>query len=138
MPLVVDATGNRSSADVAVCLFARRTEPRRAKNVDMVDLRDMGMVPDDDKTKSRLYPCALCGVLLLHRRAFPFAVASLAFRASIIDNEAWLPAVHSRLVCPDPPPETAMFWRDAARREAWKAEQRFHARDFAKHVRIVE
>lgn len=92
----------------------------------MKDLRRAGIIRvDDDFTRTRVLPCALCGLLLDHRRAFPVERARLAFRASVVDGEAWLPIVHSRLVCCDPPPDTAAFWDDDVRRENWKAAQRF-------------
>jgi len=105
----------------------------------MRDLKKDGHIrTDDDKQKSRLLPCSLCGTMLPHRRAFPLSKAKLAFRATVDAGEAWLPVRHSRVFCPDPPADTAAFWDDDASRELWKSAERLGMRSFADAIRFDE
>lgn len=69
--------------------------------------------------------CCLCGVLHPHG-AVEGQNVHLIFRAVEVDGMIWLPAVHGGpgTRCPDPSRETAAWWSDDVKREAWKAEQR--------------
>ena len=91
------------------------------------DLAKSGEVRVRAEIAREYRPCALCGEFVLHGVVEPAAKAALIFRASVdLYGKVWVPVPH--LDCPDPPEDTASFWSDEVKREAFKSRSRSAAR----------
>jgi hypothetical protein len=90
-------------------------------------MADVKMIPLRT-VRRQLKPCCLCGDFVLHGAVLKTPQSVLVFRAREEDGVVWVPLKgHAHpILCPDPGPETAPFWHDTIRREAWKARRREH------------
>lgn len=87
------------------------------------DLAASGEVRTRTEVPRELRRCSLCGAFVMHGIVDPPRRARLIYRASEdLAGNVWVPTAH--LACPDPEPDTASFWSDDVRREAYKRRRR--------------